>query len=113
MNDENRNIIMKFRVNESEADYIENKFRLSGCKSRSRFIRLMLIEGAVLHFDREKEKKLLVESSRISSNINQIARRINADGNIYKEDLENIMKGVDELSQQLKYFQSLLRKLKP
>ncbi|MCM1234046.1 MAG: MobC family plasmid mobilization relaxosome protein [Ruminococcus flavefaciens] len=112
MNNDNRNITLKFRVNESEAEFIENKFRVSKCKSKSRFIRLMIIEGVILHFDEEKIRSLMRSFSGISSNINQIAVRVNSTGNFYKEDFAELQKGVDEILQQQRYFQSVLLKLR-
>lgn len=113
MDDDKRDVIIKFRVNPAENELIEKKFRLSSCSSRSRFIRKMIVEGMILHFDSDKEKNLLVSVNRIAANINQIARRVNATGSIYEDDVKEIQKGVEEIRQQLKYFQSLLQRLKP
>lgn len=107
-----RNGYIQIRLNDEEKELLERKFKLSKCKSKSQFVRQMILEGMILHFDEEKEKKLFLDVNRISANINQIARRVNSTGNIYEEDLKVIKSGVDEIWQQLKYFLSELQKLK-
>jgi len=113
MNENRRNNYIQIRLNEEEKTYLEEKFKASRCKSKSDFVRHMVLEGIILHFDADREKNLMVSVNRIAANINQIARRVNATGTIYDEDISCIKEGVDEIRQQLKYFLSLLRKLKP
>ena len=63
------------------------------------------------------DNKSIVEFRRnlssISNNVNQIAVRVNSTGNFYKEDFNDIQKGIDMLRQQLKLFQSVLQNTKP
>lgn len=113
MNESRRNNYIQIRLNDEEKAYLEDKFRTSKCKSKSDFVRHMVLEGIILHFDAEKEKNLMISVNRIALNINQIARRVNATGTVYEEDIRCIQEGAGELRQQLKYFLSLLRKLKP
>lgn len=113
MNENTRKGYIQIRLNDEEKLLLEQKYLLSGCKSRSRFVRKMIIEGMVLNFGEEKEKNLLICVNRVSANINQIARRVNSSGNIYEEDIRSIQEGVDELRQQVKSFLFLLQKLKP
>jgi hypothetical protein len=108
-----RKIIVKFRVNQEEAELIDRKFQNSGFKSKSDLIRMMIFQGQIIKINDEYAKDFRRKYSSISNNINQIALRLNASGNIYAEDIAEIKNGVNEIWQQLKFFQSLLLKVKP
>lgn len=53
----------------------------------------MLIDGYVVKIDYSDIKAMTAELRKIGTNINQIARRVNATGTIYAQDIEDI-KGV-------------------
>ena len=108
-----KNHVITFKVSDEEFEKIEDKFKLSGGKSMSRFIRQMILEGMVIVFSDEKLNKLISLVGNIANNINQIAVRVNSTGNIYEEDIAQIREEMSEIWRQLNYFQSLLRKLKP
>lgn len=111
--DECRKIIIKFRVNEKEAEIIEKKFRNSGFKSKSDFIRMAIYACQIIRIDNKSIAEFRRNLSSISNNVNQIAVRVNSTGNFYKEDFNDIQKGIDMLRQQLKLFQSVLQNTKP
>ena len=100
---------MQIRLTEAEFEAIERKFRNSGLKSRSEFIRAMIFEGYIVHFDEEKFDKIYKLIGSISNNVNQIAVRVNSTDKVYREDMDNIKDGVEKIWQQLRYFQSQLR----
>jgi hypothetical protein len=100
-------------VNQEEAELIDRKFQNSGFKSKSDFIRMMIFQGQIIKISDKYAKDFRRKYSSISNNINQIALRLNASGNIYAEDIAEIKNGVNEIWQQLKFFQSLLLKVKP
>jgi hypothetical protein len=110
---DSRNTIVKFRLNKDESEVLEKKFRNSGYKSKSEFIRMMIFQGLIIKVDDKTAKDYDRNLVGISNNINQIARRVNSTGKIYAEDIEEIQNGVKEIWQQLKYFQSVLQKAKP
>lgn len=103
---------MQIRLTEAEYEAIECKFRNSGLRSRSEFIRAMIFEGYIVHFDEEKFDKIYRLIGSISNNVNQIAVRVNSTNKAYAEDLQNIMEGQKEIWQQLNYLQSKLLRLK-
>ena len=72
---------MQIRLTEAEYEAIERKFRNSGLKSRSEFIRAMIFEGYIVHFDEEKFDKIYKLIGSISNNVNQIAVRVNSTNN--------------------------------
>lgn len=108
-----RNIILNLRVNREEAEWIEQKFQNSGMKSKSDFIRMMIFQGQIIKVSDDFVRDFRRKYSSISNNINQIALRLNASGNIYTEDIAEIKNGVSEIWQQLNYFRSVLLKVKP
>ena len=107
-----RNLFLKIRVSQEEMDAINHKFQNSGMKSKSEFIRAMIFQGYIVNIDENDLKAIFNLMSNISNNINQIAIRVNRTGNVYKEDLEQIEKGLNEIWQPLRFFQSQLLKLK-
>lgn len=110
---EPRNIILNLRVNKEEAEWIEQKFQKSEMKSKSDFIRMMIFQGQIIKVSDDFVRDFRRKYTSVSNNINQIALRLNASGNIYAEDIAEIKNGVNVIWQQLKYFQSLLLRVKP
>ena len=102
---------MQIRLTEAEYEAIERKFRNSGLKSRSEFVRAMIFEGYIVQFNEEKLSEILRLARNISGNINQIAVRANSGGGVYADDIAEIRKGVDQLWQPLRFFQSQLMNL--
>ena len=76
---------MQIRLTEAEYEAIERKFRNSGLKSRSEFIRAMIFWGYIVHFDEEKFDKIYKFIVSISNNVNQIAVRVNSTNKAIKD----------------------------
>ena len=110
-NKNRRDLYLKIRVSREELDAIDRKFRNSGMKSRSEFVRAMIFEGYIVQFNEEKLSEILRLARNISGNINQIAVRANSGGRVYDDDIAEIKEGVNRLWQPLRYFQSLLMTL--
>jgi hypothetical protein len=110
-NNKRRDLYLKIRVNQEELDYIDRKFRESGMKSRSDFVRAMIYQGYIVKFSEFELKELIRLARNISNNINQIAVRANSGGKVYDNDIADIKKGVEQLWQPLRYFQSQLMSL--
>ena len=96
-NKNRRDLYLKIRVSREELDAIDRKFRNSGMKSRSEFIRAMIFEGYIVQFNEEKLSEILRLARNISGNINQIAVRANSDGRVYDNDIAEIKEGVNQL----------------
>ena len=111
--DEKRNRYIQLRLNEYEFREIEEKFRNSGLKFKSEFIRVMVLEGLMIYIDEKTTKDIYRAVSSVSNNVNQIARRVNSTGNVYAEDIAEIKNGVSEIWQQLRSFRSQLQSIKP
>ncbi len=104
---------VQVRLTQEEYDFLEQKFRLSGYKSKSEFMRIAFFETLIVKFSTEDMQELLRLVRSISNNINQIAIRVNSTDKVYVEDMNNIKDGVEQIWQQLRYFRLQLQQLKP
>lgn len=107
-----RTQFLKIRVSEEELEAINRKFKNSGMKSRSSFIRTMILEGHIVVFSETELKEIYRLMVTIANNVNQIAIMANSTGKVYKEDIAEIKEGINKIWQPLRYFQSLLLRLK-
>ena len=104
---------VQVRLTQEEYDFIEEKFRLSGYKSKSEFMRIAFFDTLIVKFSSDDMQELLRLVRSISNNVNQIAIRVNSTDKVYVEDMNNIKDGVEKIWQQLRYFRSQLQQLKP
>lgn len=93
MDGRKRTVQIKFRVTKEERALIEEKMKLIPTRNMAAYLRKMAIDGYVLQVDHSAIKAMTAEIQKIGVNINQIARRANATGSVYQEDIEEI-KGV-------------------
>ena len=84
---------IKFRVTEEERALIEEKMKLVPTRNMEAYLRKMAIDGYIIQIDHSDIKAMTAEIQKIGGNINQIAKRVNATGSVYQEDIEEI-KGV-------------------
>ena len=107
-----RDLFIKFRVSQEELEAINKKFGNSGMKSKSDFIRTMILEGHIVVFSEQELKEIRRLVTNISANVNQIAIRANRTGAVYDDDIAEIREGINRIWQPLNYFQSQLLRLK-
>ena len=100
-----------FRVSDEEESIIQQKFMLSEMKNLSEFFRDMVLMGLVVEADDGQLTQLEMLIGKVSQNVNQIARRANASGNVYAEDIAEIKKGLNEIWQQQAELLSLLNRV--
>ncbi len=81
------NRYMQIRLTQEEYDAIEHKFRNSGLKSRSEFIRTMIFKGHIVHLNQTELQEIYRLVSTITNNVNQIAVGVNSMGKIYAENI--------------------------
>ena len=81
---------VQFYLDDDEQYILDEKFRLSGMKSKSAFLRKLILYGYVYDVDYSYLRNYNTELGRISSNLNQIDKRVNSTGNIYKEDINEV-----------------------
>ena len=88
---------VQFYLDDDEQCILDEKFRVSGMKSKSAFLRKLILYGYVYDVDYSYLRNYNTELGRISSNLNQIAKRINSTGNIYKEDMDEVKELMNEV----------------
>jgi len=96
MKKNNRDYFLKIRINEEEKKLIDNKFISSGFKSKSQFIRTMILEGVVIKADGTFQN-ISRNIAGIAANINQMAVRCNSTGNVYADDVSEMRKSINDL----------------
>ena len=77
-------------LDDEEQFILESKFKESKMKSKSAFLRKLILFGFVYDVDYSYLRDYNTELGRISSSLNQIAKRINSTNNIYKEDIDEV-----------------------
>jgi Bacterial mobilisation protein (MobC). len=94
MNDgRKRNVQIKFRVTEEERELIMQRMKQIPTRNMAAYLRKMAIDGYIVQVDHSDIKAMTAELQKIGVNINQIAKRANATGDVYREDIDEI-KGV-------------------
>ena len=94
-----RDIQLKFRVTPQEREMIETKMAQFGTTNMAAYLRKMAIDGYIIYTDTADIKAFTKELSAIGRNINQIAKRINAGGPAYQDDMDEIRERLDEIWQ--------------
>ena len=98
-----------FYLSDEEQYILDEKIRLSGMKSKSAFLRKLILYGYVYEVDYSYLRTYNTELGRINSNLNQIAKRINSTEHIYQED----MKELKELMNQVWHTQKSMLSKQP
>ena len=104
-----RKIVLRCPVTEEERKLIEQKMAQLPTSQIGAYLRKMAIDGYIIYVDVKNIKQYIQELQAIGKNINQIARHVNSTTNIYKEDIEEIKKRLDEIWQLQRYILSNLR----
>ena len=93
MNGRKRKVQIKFYVTEEERALIEQKMKLVPTQNMAAYLRKIAIDGYIIQTDHSDIKGMTAEIQKIGVNINQIAKRVNATGSVYQEDIEEIKGG--------------------
>ena len=88
---------VQFYLDDEEQYILDEKFKVSGMKSKSAFLRKLILYGYVYDVDYSYLRNYNTELGRISSSLNQIAKRLNSTGNIYKEDMDEVKELMNEV----------------
>ena len=85
------------RMTESELAQIRERMEEFGTTNMSAFIRKMAIDGYIVKLELPELKEMTRLLSSYSNNLNQIAKRVNATGNIYSTDFCEIRENQERL----------------
>ena len=108
----NKTIRKEIRLTRDEYDQIRKLCEESGCKNLSEYIRSISLNKVILNLNPEFQKKMLSLMSNLTSNMNQIAIRVNEHRNIYQVDVDELKGKVEELCRLQVSILSELQKLK-
>ena len=103
-----RNERIEIKLTKEEKEIFEKKMKLANCKTMSHFLRKCVLEKEIYVVDLEPFRNLQWLLSNATNNINQIAKRVNSTGIIYKEDINDMKKEIEHFSKELWQIHSLL-----
>lgn len=90
MTNRNRTNPVQFYLSDDEQYNPQHQIQSIRMKSMSAFLRKLILYGYVYDVDYSYLRNYNTELGRISSNLNQIAKRVNSTGNIYQEDINEV-----------------------
>jgi len=92
-----RETAVLIRMSETELSQIRARMEEFGTSNMSAFIRKMAIDGYIVKLELPELKEMTRLLSSYSNNLNQIAKRVNATGNIYPIDFDEIIQHQNNL----------------
>ena len=110
MENRSRNNQLKIYLSEEEKELFDKKMKLARCKTMSLFIRKCVMEKEIYIVDLKPFIELQSSLEIANNNINQIARRVNKTGVIYKTDIKKIKNDIAKISKEQWDIHSLLLK---
>ena len=86
---------LKIWVSQEELDMIHKKMAEFGTSNMGAFVRKMVIDGYIVKLDIPELREILHQLGPIGNNVNQMARKLNAGGSIYREDIAEVNAKLD------------------
>ena len=86
-----------FWVTDEEKQQIEDRMELVGSSNMSAYLRKMALDGYVINLNIPELDETISLLRYSSNNINQIAKRVNATGVIFKNEVDEIQKSQSEI----------------
>ena len=85
------------RLNDDEKYILDAKCKNAEYKNKNDYLRHLILYGYTYFVDYSELHDYNINLSRISKSLNQIAARVNATGNIYHEDMEEVKELMKEV----------------
>ena len=92
-----RNVKLRFDLTDKEKELSERKEEECGARSMSYFIRKTVLEKEIYEVDLESLRNLCGSLSGVTNNLNQIVKRVDQTGVIYKSDIDDMKKSIDKI----------------
>lgn len=96
-----RDIQIKFRVTADERALLERKMREAGTTNMGAYLRKMALDGYILRLDLPELKEMLSQLRYMGNNVNQIAKRANEVGVIDEMDIRGVSKRQERMLEQM------------
>ena len=94
---EKRLTILNFKASDSEVEAIRKKMESIGTANMSAYLRAMALNGYIMRLDIPQIREMIRLLSNMTNNLNQIAKRVNAHGQLYETEIEEIQQKQTEL----------------
>ena len=107
---EKRLVNHNFRTTESEAAIMRKKMDALGITNESAYMRALALNGYILKLDLPQIREMIRLLSNMTNNLNQIARRLNEQGQMYDTEMEEMLQKQDELWQMMRKLLSTLER---
>lgn len=104
---------LKIYLDEEELKLFQDKLNMSGSKNMAEFIRKCVLEKSIFVVDMSPFYELQHLLGNQANNLNQIAKRVNSTGIIYKDDIHDIKKMNEDFSYALLNLQKILLNSRP
>ena len=98
-----RDIVIKFRVSENEAERIKRNAEKARM-SISKYLRTAALEEKINVYDMSAVNELALQFHKIGVNINQITAMINQTKSVYKNDADNLNKEFSKMKNSMETF---------
>ena len=79
-------------------------------ENESAYMRALALNGYILKLDLPQIREMIRLLSNMTNNLNQIARRLNAQGQMYDTEMEEMLQKQDELWQMMRKLLSILER---
>ena len=106
-----RNNGIYLMLSDDELEILNKKYELSGWKTLRQFIMKCLLEKDIFVLDMKVFKDMSTNIGRITSNVNQIAKRVNSTGIIYKDDMNDLRKLLEKQGKDIYFLRKKLYEL--
>ena len=98
-------------LSDEELEILEKKYHLSGCKTLRQFILKCVLGRDIFVLDMSIFRELSANIGRITSNVNQIAKRVNSTSIIYKDDINDLKKLLEKQGKDIYFLRKKLYEL--
>ena len=97
MSKRERNKGIYFMVSEKEREMIEDNMKQTGIISMRAYLLKMALNGYIINLELTSVDELVKSLRNAHNNLNQIAKRLNATGHIYRADIEHLQEQYEKL----------------
>ena len=99
---------LEIKLTKEEKELFQAKMRQAKCKSMNHFLFKFVLEKEIYTVDLKPFNELQELLANATNNINQIAKRVNSTGIIYKDDINDMKEEIEQFSKELWQIHSLL-----
>ena len=92
-----KSVRVEFVMSEQEAELVKEHMAEMGITNLSAYLRKMAVDGYIIHLDMSDIQEMIRLLRICSNNLNQYAKRANETGSIYRADIEDLQKRLEEI----------------